>query len=46
MNRIRAITWHEGLRAFDVEEVGLRQESFVAGADTVLDQMSAEVPNA
>ncbi|HEX7550464.1 MAG TPA: hypothetical protein VF579_07815 [Candidatus Methylomirabilis sp.] len=48
MNAIRAIHSyrHEGLWVFDDEAVGLRQEPFVAGADRILDQLAAGIPDA
>ena len=48
MNAIRAIHpyRHEGLWVFDDETVGLRQEPFVSGADRILDQLAAGIPDA
>lgn len=37
---------HLGMWVFDDERVGLVQEPFVAGADTILDIWTAEIPNA
>ena len=36
----------EGTWVFDDERVGLVREPFVAGADSILDLLSAEIPNA
>lgn len=48
MNAIIAIHpyKHEGLWVFDDEKVGLIQEPFVSGADTVIERMVAGIPNA
>jgi hypothetical protein len=48
MNAINVIApyQYEGLWVFDDERVGLVQEPFVGGADTILDQMVREIPNA
>ena len=48
MNAIIAIHpyKYEGLWVFDDEKVGLIQEPFVSGADTVIDKMVAGMPNA
>ncbi len=37
---------YEGMWVFDDEKVGLVQEPFVAGADTIIDQMVVDLPNA
>jgi hypothetical protein len=37
---------HEGLWVFDDEKAGLNKEPFVAGADTMIDHVTAETPNA
>jgi hypothetical protein len=44
VNAIRAIhpSRHEGLRGFEDEAVGLRQEPFVAGADAILDRLDGK----
>jgi hypothetical protein len=36
----------KGLWVFDDPEVGLRQEPFVSGADTIIDRMVKDIPNA
>ena len=48
MNAIIAIHPYrfEGLWVFDDSKVGLVQEPFVAGADTIIDSMVADIPNA
>ncbi len=48
MNAIIAIHpyKHEGLWVFDDEKVGLVQEPFVAGADTVIERMVTGIPDA
>jgi hypothetical protein len=48
MNSIIAIHPYrfEGMWVFDDPAVGLRQEPFVSGADTILDQMVSEIPDA
>ncbi len=48
MNDIIAIHPYRfrGLWVFDDEAVGLRQEPFVAGADTVIDHMVQNIPDA
>jgi hypothetical protein len=48
MNSIIAIHpyKYEGMWVFDDPAVGLRQEPFVAGADTVIDRMVESIPNA
>ena len=37
---------YEGLWVFDDARVGLVQEPFVSGADTIIDKMVADIPNA
>ena len=37
---------HHGTWVFDDPEVGLRQEPFVSGIDTMIDKMVENVPNA
>ena len=37
---------HEGLWVFDDEKVGLVQEPFVSGADTIIETMVTDIPNA
>jgi Uma2 family endonuclease len=37
---------YENMWVFDDENVGLLQEPFVAGADTIIEQMVAQIPNA
>ncbi len=48
MNTIIAIHpyKHEGLWVFDDEKVGLVQEPFVSGADTIIETMVTDIPNA
>jgi len=48
MNAISAIHpyWYEGLWVFDDPAVGLVQEPFVSGADTMIDRMVAHLPDA
>ena len=48
MNTIIAIHpyKHEGLWVFDDDKVGLVQEPFVAGADTIIDRMVEAIPDA
>ena len=48
MNAIIAIHpyKYEGMWVFDDPAVGLRQEPFVSGADTIIDSMVREIPNA
>ena len=48
MNAIVAIHpyKHEGLWVFDDDRVGLVKEPFVAGADTIIDRMVANIPDA
>ena len=48
MNAINAI-WpykHHGMWVFDDARVGLVQEPFVSGADTWIDRVVADIPNA
>jgi hypothetical protein len=37
---------HEGMWVFDDPDVGLRKEPFVAGIDTMIDRLVADIPNA
>ena len=37
---------YEGLWVFDDEKVGLVQEPFVSGADTIIEKMVSDIPNA
>ena len=37
---------HEGVWVFDDEKVGLVQEPFVSGADTIIETIVKEIPNA
>jgi hypothetical protein len=37
---------HHGMWVFDDPRVGLAQEPFVAGADTMIDRVVADIPNA
>jgi hypothetical protein len=37
---------HQGMWVFDDGKVGLVQEPFISGADTVIDRMVANIPNA
>lgn len=37
---------YEGLWVFDDERVGLEQEPFVGGADTMIDALVADIPDA
>ena len=37
---------HQGLWVFDDEQVGLQQEPFVSGADTMIDRMVQNIPDA
>src|ERR1700674_4078119 len=37
---------YEGLWVFDDPAVGLSKESFIAGIDTMIDRMVADIPNA
>ena len=48
MNALRVIHpyKYEGIWVFDDEKVGLVQEPFVSGADTVIDRMVEEMPGA
>jgi|SRR6267142_3597526 len=48
MNSIIAIHPYkaEGMWVFDDPVVGLRQEPFVSGADTIIDHMVRDIPNA
>jgi hypothetical protein len=48
MNAINLIApyKHLGMWVFDDERVGLVKEPFVAGADTMIDRVVAEIPNA
>ncbi len=48
MNQINVIApyKYEGLWVFDDAKVGLIQEPFVGGADTIIDLLVAEIPNA
>lgn len=48
MNSLRVILpyRYEGMWVFDDPAVGLVREPFVAGADLVLDRLSAGIPNA
>jgi hypothetical protein len=48
MNSIIAIHpyKHQGLWVFDDERFGLVQEPFVAGADTIIEDMVSHIPNA
>ncbi len=48
MNALRVIHpyKYEGMWVFDDEKVGLVQEPFVSGADTVIDRMVEEMPGA
>jgi hypothetical protein len=48
MNAIVAIHpyKYEGLWVFDDPKVGLLQEPFVSGADTIIDRMTQEIPGA
>ncbi len=48
MNSINVIApykWH-GMWVFDDERVGLDKEPFVAGADTMIDRVVTNIPNA
>jgi hypothetical protein len=38
--------WHAGMWVFDDPRVGLSREPFVGGADTMIDRVTAEIPNA
>ena len=48
MNAISVIhpSKYEGMWVFDDEKVGLIQEPFVSGADTVIDRMVTAIPDA
>ena len=48
MNALSIITpyKHDGLWVFDDPAVGLSKEPFIAGIDTMIDKMVAEIPNA
>ena len=48
MNAINLIVpyRHEGMWVFDDARVGLNQEPFVSGADTMIDVLVADIPNA
>jgi hypothetical protein len=48
MNAINVISpyKHLGMWVFDDARVGLAQEPFVAGADTMIDRVVAGIPNA
>jgi hypothetical protein len=48
MNTINVISpyKHHGMWVFDDARVGLAQEPFVAGADTWIDQVVADIPDA
>ncbi len=48
MNALRVIHpyKHEGMWVFDDADAGLVKEPFVAGADTVIEQMVAAIPDA
>jgi hypothetical protein len=48
MNEINVISpyKHLGMWVFDDARVGLNQEPFVAGADTWIDRVVADIPNA
>ena len=48
MNAINVIApyKHQGLWVFDDAAVGLNKEPFVAGADSMIDRVVAEIPNA
>lgn len=48
MNEINVIApyKHHGMWVFDDPRVGLVQEPFVAGADTIIDAMTRAIPNA
>jgi hypothetical protein len=37
---------HEGLWVFDDPDAGLRREPFVAGIDTMIDRLVADIPDA
>jgi hypothetical protein len=48
MNTINMISpyKHHGVWVFDDARVGLAQEPFVAGADVMIDRITADIPNA
>jgi hypothetical protein len=48
MNAINVIApyKHLGLWVFDDPKVGLVQEAFIAGADTMIDRVTADIPDA
>ena len=48
MNAINVIAWykHHGMWVFDDPRVGLVQEPFVAGDDTMIDGVVADIPDA
>lgn len=48
MNSLFAIAPYkfQGIWVFDDPRVGLAQEPFVSGADTILDVLTADIPNA
>ncbi len=48
VNAINAIHPYKahGMWVFDDPAVGLRQEPFISGADTIIDQMVRDIPNA
>jgi len=48
MNEIHVISpyKHHGIWVFDDARVGLAQEPFVSGADTWMDRVVADIPNA
>ena len=48
MNAINVIApyMHLGMGVFDDERVGLVQEPFVSGADTMIDRVTRDIPNA
>ena len=48
MNAINVIApyKHQGMWVFDDPRVGLVQEPFVAGADTIIDRVVADIPDA
>jgi hypothetical protein len=38
--------WHADMWVFDDPHVGLSREPFVGGADTMIDRVTADIPNA
>jgi hypothetical protein len=48
MNAISVIApyRHLGMWVFDDDRVGLKQEPFVSGADTIIDELVRDIPNA